>query len=204
VKTRVWLWLSAFVLLLTVFLTFLLQDVVRDWVALPLARILRIGNLLLGAVPQVFFWALLLLVGALMAVRSLMEYKKRPPSAEQVPQVCTGRVRALLRWVQREPESAYYRQRLAYHLARLATELQAFRQERTVGRFDWRLDDLNAPSEIRAYLQAGMTPLSWATPNPLSRFLRWLRPQREGSSEDSDLEDVIQFLEGQLEVHHGN
>ena len=59
-KSRAWLWLSAFVLLLTVLLTSLLRDVVRDWVALPLARILRIGNLMLGAVPQIVFWALLL------------------------------------------------------------------------------------------------------------------------------------------------
>ena len=203
-KSRTWLWLSAFVLLFTVLLTFLLQDVVRDWVAIPLARILRIGNLMLGAVPQIAFWVLLLLLGASMAVRSLTEYKKRSPSAERVQVVRSGRVRALLRWVQREPKSAYYRQRLAYHLARLATELQAFRQERTPGRFDWQLDGLNAPPEIRAYLRASMTPLSWSTPNPLSRFVRWLRLQRASSSQDSDLEGVVQFLEDQLEIHHGN
>lgn len=203
-KSRVWLWLSAFVLLLTVLLAFLLQDVVRDWVALPLARILRIGNLMLGTVPQIAFWMLLLLLGASMAVRSLTEYKKRSPSTERVQMVRSGRVRALLRWVQREPESAYYRQRLACHLARLATELQAFRQERTPGRFDWRLDDLNAPPEIRAYLQASMTPSSWGTPNPLSRFVRWLRPQKTSSSQDSNLEGVVRFLEDQLEIHHGN
>ena len=203
-KSRAWLWLSAFVLLLTVVLTVLLRDVVRDWVALPLARILRIGNLMLGAVPQIVLWAVLLLVGALMAVRSLVEYRKRSPSTDRVQVVSSGRVRALLQWVQQEPESAYYRQQLAYHLAKLATELQAFRQERTPGRFDRRLDGLNAPPEIRAYLQAGMTPLSWDAPNTLSRFVRWLRPKKASSSQDSDLEGIVQFLEDQLEVHHDN
>ena len=203
-KTRPWLWLSAFVLLLTVLLTFLLQDVARDWVALPLARILRIGNLMLGAVPQIVFWVLLLVIGASIAARSLMERKERMPSPDQVLVVYPGRVRTLLLWVQRESESAYFRQRLAYHLARLATELQAFRQKRTPGRFGWRLDGLDASPEIRAYLQAGMTPSSLSTPSPLSRFVRWLRPQRAVPSQDFDLESVVQFLEDQLEVHHGN
>jgi hypothetical protein len=202
-KSRAWLWLTAFVLLLAVLLTFLLQDVVRDWVALPLALILRLVNLVLGAVPQIVFWVLLLLLGASMAVQSLMEYKKHSPSAERVQEACSGRVRALLRWVQRERESAYFRQRLAYHLVRLATELQSLRQERIPGRFNWRLDGLNAPPEIQAYLEAGMTPLSWAAPNPLSRFVRWLRPRRAGSSQESDLEGVVRFLEDQLEVHYG-
>jgi hypothetical protein len=203
-KFKVWLWLSVCVLLLTGLLTFLFRDVVRDWVALPLARILRIGNLMLGTVPQIAFWALLLLLGALMAVRSLIEHEKRSPSAERAVPVSLGRVRALLRWVQQEPESAYHRQRLAYHLVRLATEIQAFRQERTPGRFDRRLDDLNAPPEIRAYLEASMTPLSWSTPGPLSRFVRWLQPQKASSYRDTDLEDVVRFLEDQLEVYHGN
>lgn len=203
-RARSWLWLSALVLLLTVLLTFLLQDVARDWVALPLARVLRIGNLVLGAVPQIVFWGLLVMIGSLIAARSLMERKRHPPGVEQVQVVYPGRVRTLLRWVQQEPESAYFRQRLAYRLARLATELQAYRQKRALERFSWRLDGVDAPPEIRAYLQAGMTPSSSSDLSPLSRFARWLRPQRTASSLDFDLESVIQFLEGQLEVHHGS
>ena len=203
-KTKPWLWLSASVLLLTVLLIFLLQDVVRDLVALPLVRSLRIGNLMLGAVPQIVFWVLLLVIGASIAARSLMERKERMPRPERALVVYPGRVRTLLLWVQRESGSVYFRQRLAYHLARLATELQTFRQKRTPGRFGWRLGSFDAPPEIRAYLQAGMTPSSLGTPSPLSRFARWLRPQRAGPSQDSDLESVVQFLEDQLEAHHGD
>lgn len=203
-KTKPWLWLSAFVLLLTVLLAFLLQDVVRDWVALPLARTLRIGNLVLGSVPQVIFWVLLLVIGMSIAAKSLMERKERMPGPDQALVVYPGRVRTLLLWVQRESGSAYFRQRLAYHLARLATELQAFRQKRAPGRFGRRLDGLDAPPEIRAYLQSGMNFSSSSTPGPLSRFVGWLRPRRTASSQDFDLESVVQFLEDQLEVHHDN
>ncbi|MBN1810417.1 MAG: hypothetical protein JXA14_01120 [Anaerolineae bacterium] len=203
-KTRPWLWLSTLVLLLTVLLTFLLQDIARDWVAIPLVRTLRLGNLFLGAVPQIVFWVLLLVIGLLVAARSLMEYKRRPRSVERVPVVYPGRVRTLLRWVQREPESAYFRQRLAHRLTRLATELQAYRQKRAPGRFDRRLDGLDAPPEIRAYLQAGMTLSPLGNLGPISRFTRWLRPRRTASSLGCDLERVVQFLEDQLEVHHGN
>lgn len=203
-KTRPWLWLSAFVLLLTVLLTFLLQNVARDLVALPLIRTLRIGNLVLAAVPQVVFWVLLLVIGVSIAARSLMERRERFPSPDPALVVYPGRVRTLLLWVQREAGSIYFRQRLAYHLARLATELQAFRQKRTPGRFVWRLDGLDAPPEVRAYLQAGMTPSTLSAPGPLSRFVRWLRLQRAVASRNFDLERVVQFLEDQLEVHHGN
>jgi hypothetical protein len=108
----------------------------------------------------------------------------------------------LLRWVRREPESVYFRQRLARRLAKLATELQAYRQERVSERFDRRLDDLDAPPDIRAYLQAGMT---FSRSGGFgSRFLRWLRPRRSPPFLDSDLERVVRFLEDQLEVHYGN
>jgi hypothetical protein len=202
-RTRTWVWLSALVLLLTALLTFLLQDIARDWVALPLARALQLGNLILGAVPQIVFWMLLLMIGLLVAMRSLMEHKKRP-SLERARVVYPGQVRTLLRWVQREAESVYFRQRLAYRLARLATELQAYRQKRALAQFGQRLDGLDAPSEIRAYLKAGMTPPSSSDLSPLSRFARWLRPQKTASSLDFDLERVVRFLEDQLEVHHGN
>jgi hypothetical protein len=201
-KTRSWLWLSALVLLLTVVLTFLLQDVARDWVAIPLARALRIGDLFLGAVPQIIFWTLLLVVGSLVAARSLMEHKRRLPGAERAQVVYPGQVQTLLRWVQREPESTYFRQRLAHRLARLAIALHAYGQKRTTERFDWQLDGLDAPPAIRAYLQAGLTPLSSGNLSPISRLARWLRPQRAASS--PDLENAVQFLEDQLEVHHGN
>jgi len=204
VKTRLWLWLSAFVLLLTVLLTFLLQDVVHDLVAFPLIRTLRIGNLMLAAVPQVVFWVLLLVIGASIAMRSLTERRERPPGAGRAQVVYPGRVRTLLLWVQRESGSVYFRQRLAYHLVRLATELQAYSQKRTPGRFGWRLDDLDAPPEVRAYLQAGMTPSTLSHLGPLVRFVRWLRPRRAISSRNLDLERVVQFLEDQLEVYHGN
>jgi hypothetical protein len=134
-KTRSWLGLSALVLLLTVLLTFLLQDIARDWVAVPLARTLQLGNLVLGAVPQIVFWVLLLVIGSSIAMQSLMERKKRPANVERVQVAHPGRVRTLLRWVQHEPESVYFRQRLAYSLAKLATELQAYRQKRALAQF---------------------------------------------------------------------
>jgi hypothetical protein len=147
---------------------------------------------------------LLLVIGVLIAARSLMERRERMPSPDQVPAVYPGRVRTLLLWVRREPGSSYFRQRLAHHLARLAMELQAYCQKRTSGRFGWQLDDLDAPPEVRAYLQAGMTPSTLSSLGSIARFVRWLRPRRTGPSRDFDLESVVQFLEDQLEVHHDN
>jgi hypothetical protein len=203
-KIRSWVWLSALVLLLTVLLAFLLQGVARDWVALPLARALQLGNLLLGAVPQIIFWALMLAIGLSVAARSLMEHRTRSQNVERARAAYRGQVWTLLRWVQCEPESAYFRQRLAHRLTKLATELQAYRQKRAPGRFDRRLDDLDAPPEVRAYLQAGMTLSPFGGLSPISRLARWLRRQKTAPSLDSDLGHVVQFLEDQLEVHHGN
>jgi hypothetical protein len=203
-KIRPRVWLLVLVLLLTVLLTFLLRDVARDWVAMPLARALWLGNLFLGAVPQIVFWALLLMIGFVVAVRSLMTRKKRSRSTDRMPEVYPGQLWTLLRWVQREPRSIYFRQRLARRLIRLAADLQAYRQKRVPGRFDRRLDDLDLPPEIRTYLEAGMTLSPSDGLGPLSRFVRWLWPGRTTSSLDVDLERVVQFLEDQLEVYHGS
>jgi hypothetical protein len=203
-KARIWVWLSALVLLLTALLTFLLRDIARDWVALPLARALRFGNLLLGAVPQIVLWGLLLIVGSLVAGWSLRAHRRRSQTIERAQAVPSGQVAILLQWVQRESDSAYFRQRLARRLTGLAAEFQAYRQGHTSKQFDRRLNDLDVPPEIRAYLQDGLTLSPSGSLGRLSRLLRWLRPSGTDSSPGRDLERTVQFLEDQLEVHYGS
>jgi hypothetical protein len=204
-KAKIRLALVALVLLLTALLTVLFRGVARDLIVVPLLQALWIGGLALGVVPQILFWVLLLVVGLLVAVHSLTEYKGRRRNAEKAKAVYRGRVRTLLRWVQHASESAYFRGHLARRLTALAIEVQEYRKKRTPEvldpeHFGARLEGLDVPPEVRAYLQAGTTPMSASALTSVSRLARWLQPRKRAPFLDPGLEAVVRFLEDQLEV----
>jgi hypothetical protein len=205
VSTKTWLVLLALVLFLTVLLTLLFRTIARDLIVGPLLYALWVGGLALGVVPQILFWVLLLLIGLLVAVHSLTERKRQLQSTEEVKAAYRGRVRTLLRWVQHASQSAYFKGRLARRLTTLAIETEAYRKKHVPGQprpeyLGSQLEGLDVPPEVRAYLQAGMMPMSASTLTPVSRFVRRLRFREPAPFLDPDLEAVVQFLEDQLEV----
>jgi hypothetical protein len=194
----------ALVLLALILLAFLFWDVARDHIVTPLARILHIGNLWLRVVPQVLFWILLLGIGLPIAFRSLgLDARRGSQDANRERTAAAGRVKTLLRWVQRVPKSYYFRHRMAYHLAKLALESRGYRLSGAAcvmsERGDSQLDDLDMPPEIRAYFQAGMVPQLPVEHFSLFGFWRLWQSPEPYSPIDLDPEVVVKFLEDQLE-----
>jgi hypothetical protein len=167
--------------------------------------VIFVGNLVLGFFPQPLLWSLFLAVVLLIAVKSLARRKEQAAQGRRKLEVIyPGRVRALLRWIQNANEGIYFKQRLAQHLGKLTVEARAYRERFAPGSIKQRLDRLDAPPEIRAYLQAGLVPFAQPSTGPLSflrrLFKRWLQPSTPVSPLDLDPERVVQFLEHQLEA----
>lgn len=198
---RNYLALIAATLLLTVILALALSDLTQEAVAGPIWYVIWIGQLLFHAIPQAILWALLFAIALVVAVRSLL---KRPQFEEEpeIEPIYTGQVRVLLRWIQYQEERDYFKQRLAQHLGRLTLETLAYRKRLTLREVRRHLGSLDAPPEIRAYLQAGLTPMLPRPGSLLSRLLHGLGLRRATSPLDLHPEIVVQFVERQLGVTH--
>jgi hypothetical protein len=193
--------LIAATLLLTVILALALPDLTREAVVVPIWYVIWIGQLLFHAIPQALLWALLFTIALVVAVRSLL---KRPQFEEkpEVEPIYTGQVYVLLRWIQHQKERDYFKQRLAQHLGRLTLETLAHQRRLTLGEIRPLMGSLDAPPEVRAYLEAGLTPTPSRPGSRLSRLLHRLGWRRATSPLDLDPEIVVQFVERQLGVTH--
>jgi hypothetical protein len=193
--------LIAATLLLTVTLALALPDLTQEAVVVPIWYVIWIGQLLFHAIPQSLLWALLFAIALVVAVRSLLKH----PQFEEKPEIepiYTGQVRVLLRWIQHHEERDYFKQRLAQHLGRLTLETLAHQRRLTLGEIRWHLGSLDAPPEIQAYLEAGLTPMPPRPDGLLSRLLHGLGLRRVTSPLDLDPEIVVQFAERQLGTTH--
>jgi len=193
--------LIAATLLLTAILALALPDLTREAIVVPIWYVIWMGQLLFRAIPQALLWALLFTIALVVAVRSL---RKRPQFEEkpEIEPIYTGQVHVLLRWIQHREKRGYCKHRLAQHLGRLTLETLAHQRQLTSGEIKWHLGSLDAPPEVRAYLQAGLTPTPSRPGGRLSRLLDRLGWRRATSPLDLDPEIVVQFVERQLGVTH--
>jgi hypothetical protein len=193
--------LIAATLLLTAILALALPDLTQEAIAVPIWYVIWVGQLLFRAIPQPLLWALFLAIALVVAVRSLL---KRPPfkGESKVEPFHTGQVQVLLRWIQYQEKADYFKRRLAQHLGKLTLETLAHQRRLTLREIRQHLGGLDAPPEVRAYLQAGLTPTPSRPISLFSRLLYILRWRRAASPLDLDSEIVVQFVERQLGITH--
>lgn len=194
-RTKTLLALAAVILLLAIPLRLLLLDTVRKFIVAPLLPLLQVGQLLFQAIPQALLWALGLLVAAAIALRSLAWQAKPTPRKGGTVIAHTGPVQTWVRWFQQQERGDYFRKRLAHLLGRLAVQALAPYEHLTAQQARGLLDHLNAPAEVRAYLQAGFEPEPPVLAARLGFLARLKRTGRQRSPLNLDPEKVVQFLE---------
>jgi hypothetical protein len=157
-------------------------------------------------VPQAPLWILFAGVVLLTAMRSLLRpletQEKGPEEEAEYP----GQVHILAASIERTAQSEYFRWALARQVGELISGVLAYRERTTPEQMRQRLrtDDLSLPPAIQTYLQVGFRPALSRPMNLFSRLKRRLLSSMPGArlAIDPSLEEVIQFLEDQLEVDH--
>jgi hypothetical protein len=204
-RTKTLLVLVAIILLLAIPLWLLLLDEVRQVLLGPLLPFVQAGQLLSQAIPQALLWALGLLLAGAVALRSLNWRPGPAPQRSTTTGGSTGPVRAWTHWLREQGQGGYFKKRLAHRLGRLAVQALAPYERLTAQQARRLLDRLDAPPEIRAYLQAGFEPEPPATltgSRILARLKSRIRVNTQRSPLDLDPEEVVRFLETQLEVYN--
>jgi hypothetical protein len=191
----------AIVLLLTIPLALVLHDFARDVLLIELTRMVWEARMLFESLPQLPIWGLLLVSLVVMAVKSLGSHSKSQQTSAPQGAEHRGQVHLLARWIERTSQGEYFKWSLSQRLGGLTWEVMAYREHTTPEELKRRAHTggLDLPPPIQTYLQSA-APSSFATPAGfLSRIRQRFGLHASSSSFDPALEQVVDFLEQQLE-----
>jgi hypothetical protein len=192
------------VLLISIPLALILHEFTREILLSSLLRLSWLARLYLDSLPQPILWAVFIAITIVIAARSLLKRRSIPEVISKAARFRMGRVHNLMQAISRTSDGLYFKWRLAQYLLGLTLEALAH-QERTspnLVRERLKSGGLDAPSEIEAYLLAGLTPVLSPRSSLITRLRQAIMPTHRISPLDLDPERVIQFLEDQLEIDY--
>jgi len=201
---RFW-WAPLAGLLLVVLLTLGLRDFVRDTIALPLSYILWFVGIIVRTIPQLWFWAGLLIVILITAMRSLDRERRPSPGAPgKSPYPARGRIAVWAERVNMLLRGKYSRHRFGYFIGKLILDVMAHEERLNYRDVERRLQqsDIDVPQAVRDYLISRLRPAhTEARPKFFNRLKRFLGLEKQLAVQlNAELETIITFLEEQLEV----
>jgi hypothetical protein len=190
----------AFLVMFSLLLAYFMRDWIHEVIIVPLAYVCWLIGLYYHFFPQVFFWALLLIFVLYMTARSLMVQAPREEFENPVRRFSHGPIEAFSAMLHKHQRGIYYKWLIANRLGRLTCELLNQREGRLAARRPGRLAgrDWNPPMTIGTYLEIGLNGSFAEYPR---RGWRRDRP----TPLDQDPEQVIEYLEAEMELHrNGN
>ena len=176
----------------------------REVIVVPLLRLLWIGQLFFNIIPQLLFWVVFIAFALLIALQSLFRRRQSVPEMAETGVGRRGRIQNLARWIERAKEGDYFRWGFSRHLGELILVVLADCQRTTPEQIRQGLKTgrLDTPPEVRPFLQVRLAP-TFPSPRGLLETLRHrLRPRAQPSRPKPSLENVVKFLEDQLDVRH--
>lgn len=197
-------WLTVVIVAAVFVVSYVLRDSIQHTVILPLAYLWWLFKLYYRAVPQVFLWALLVVVvfASMLRLLPIKNLFHRTQKKEQMPVV--GSIENFARWIKKSPRGVYYKWLIANRLGKDAREILAQRDghesSKKFGRLEGR--GWNPPQKIGDYLETGLNGSFADFPQP-----RWSlrRKTSKPTPLDTDLGQVIDYLENEMEAtHNGN
>jgi hypothetical protein len=201
VGKRWWL-LVGVVLLLAIPLVLLLRDFTREILLVELLRLYWVLRVFYESLPQIPLWVGFVAIVLIVALRSILARPHFRRSAPMPEVQRRARVHALSRRIRRSEEGEYFKWSLARELRDLILEVLAHQYRTTPEEIRQDLDTgrLDVPPEVRAYLQAGLAPMYSLSDSLFARLKQRLSSTMAPVPLDPHLEQVVKFLETQLQV----
>ena len=199
-KLRWWLLIWGIPLILVV--AYLLRDIVRLIIIVPLFYLARVFEIIYNALPQSLWWGAFLFGFAVLAIRSLSERQKLSSRRIKPKHKQLSQARKWTGWVaDASADNAYARWILSRRIAELTLLVIAHQERKPQKQIRQNFQDgkLDLPPEIYAYLMIGIGVPSF---NHYSDRLSYLRTRRRIAALDLDPEEVINYLENCLRAEN--
>ena len=187
------LFIVVVILFLAALAAFLMRGFVFDNIITPFSFIWFYLDYYYHVIPQQFYWFLILLATAYIALRDWME---RPSGRSRKPVIkrrAKGPVESLASWINDSKRGVYSRWRVARALGLLANSILEMRGNKPGRAKTLKGKDWNPPLEIQEYLETGLN----------GSFADYPLSARQ-TPFDVDVETVVSYLESQLEINRGN
>jgi len=201
IKIRQWFILAG-IILLSALLAFRLNSIVYVMIVLPLSYLLWLLKLLYLALPGLIWWSLLIIVVLYILVSSLLPEIKFKRKINTPLRPARGSVESLADWADRSKRGNYFKWLVANRLGKIAHQILEIRM---AGKKRSFFDPLTAPDwnpsdEIQSYLEAGLQGSFADYPRNDTYFSQPVKTPL-----DQNAQEVIEFLEAQLDNHqeHG-
>jgi energy-coupling factor transporter transmembrane protein EcfT len=183
---RRWLLLAG-ILVLSMVVAYFLRDVVYGTIILPLAYLWWLVKYYYSAIPQLFIWAVLLIVIFLTVVWNFLPEARSNQHTQPKRLAAEGQVEALAVWIRRSHKSNYFKWQVANRLGRIARRLAEFSGQ-PAGFY-------SGNKALDQYLDAGINYSFVDFPGPKDRFHR-----PPPTPLDLDPRETVDHLESQMEL----
>jgi energy-coupling factor transporter transmembrane protein EcfT len=179
--------LLAGMVVISLVLAFFLRDAVYAAVIVPLAYLWWLGHYYYSAIPQVFLWALLLLLLFITVLWNFLPEARPSPRKPLKRGPAEGQVEALAVWILKARKGNYFKWQLANRLGRIARRLaEASGQQNK---------PVSGNEAVNKYLDAGLNYSFVDFPGPRKRFHR-----SPPTPLDLDPNEAVDYLESQMEL----
>jgi len=184
------------ILVMAILLAFPLRDAVFRIIVVPLAYVIWILGLIYRSVNQTIWWAVALVLVLAVISRSLMPQIKVAERVRLKTKPVVGQVENLASWIKKTQRCVYFKWMIANRLGKIANQVLA---NRSTGKQRSFFDPLTGPdwtpdSQVQSYLESGLHS-SFADYPQKNRFFSTPEP----TPLDHELNDVVQYLESQIE-----
>ena len=186
------------ILIIALLLAFPLRGAVYEAVIIPLAYLWWILGLWYHSVHQSIWWVVALLLVLVTLARSLRSTGRSRERIRLKRKPVIGQVEGLSGWMKRTERGIYFKWLIANRLGKVAHSILA---QRTGGQPRSFFDPLTGPdwtpdAPIQQYLESGLKGSFSDYPQKRSW---WIPSKPEPTPLDYDVDEVINFLESQLE-----
>jgi len=207
---QILLTMVAFFLLALVLLLFFRDTVVNIFV-IPLLYLFWLGDLILKSIDQRYLWWFLLGVMVIIALRGLLQQQRQNDTSSRVSyrQRQTQRVSFWSAQLRRISSGTYPEEYSKYELRKLILFVLGYSVNLSPGEIEQRLKkgEFELPLEVQPGFQFNQKDSTQAKNTFLSRILQRIRLfsfRKSPANSDKvsqEIEETIQYLEKQLEIH---
>ncbi len=212
-------------LVLASLLTLLLRDMVRESILKPLAYAWNLVLLLINGTPQALFWGIFILISFFIILKALLG-SSRPPAKPELPfheEVLAASQDRIYHWIIQVQSALhgniYFLDRVTRSLERLVMGVVAYQERLTIK----EVGDALSHREIELPIRVNVLFNGIRNDEPaqekgnqghIERISSWFRNiagwfdrrllKKEPLDRFQRLEEIVDYLETQLEIKHGS